>query len=159
LGIIFVSHRKAEVDQETIAKELGDMPIVALDNVGTHPLICMHYVTPVFWVELAGKTSGVHQVTEHDRELSTFRVRRYSLERCDLQGGLFLHTRLWGWLSRLRGYGRGFYSGPSPHEYSAIFIRRELLCLDDLRLECFEILIIQAEPYLEGWVGNSPLPF
>ena len=40
-----------------------------------------------------------------------------------------------------------------------MFIHGELLCLDDLRLEGFEILVIQAEPYLEGRVGNSSLPF
>src|SRR4029450_9847245 len=49
--------------------------------------------------------------------------------------------------------------GSHTSEDSAIFIRCELLCLDDLCLEGFEILVVEAEPYLEGWVGNSPLPF
>src|SRR5215471_18286848 len=70
LGVIFVSHRKAEVDQETIAQVLGDMPIVALDNVGTHLLICTDHVTPVFRIELRGHFSGIDQVAEHDSQLT-----------------------------------------------------------------------------------------
>jgi len=58
--------------------------------------------------------------------------------------------RLRCWLSRKRDYGSGFRSVPSPYEHSAIFIRGELLCFDDLCLEGFEIFVIQAEPYLEG---------
>ena len=50
-------------------------------------------------------------------------------------------------------------SVPSPNEYSTMFIRGELLCLNDLCLESFEILVIYAEPYLEGWVGHASLPF
>ena len=50
----------AEVDEQSVTKQLSDMPIVALDNFGTHPLICTHHVTPVFRVELAGQFGGVH---------------------------------------------------------------------------------------------------
>src|SRR5262249_40249388 len=75
LGVIFMSYRKAEVDQETIAQELSDMPIVALDNVGTHSLICTDHVTPVFRVELRGQFRGVHQIAKHDGELTTFGLR------------------------------------------------------------------------------------
>ena len=79
--------------------------------------------------------------------------------RCDLRGGLFLGSRRLCWLSRGRGCGRGFCSVPNPHEHSAIFIRGELLCLDDLCLEGFEILVIEAEPYLEGRIRYSSLAF
>src|SRR5215471_4443220 len=88
LGVIFVSHRKAEVDQETIAKVLGDMPIVALDDLGTHPLIGTDHVPILFGVELVGESSGVHQVTEHHRELAAFGVR--------YGRGRWRTTRLWG---------------------------------------------------------------
>src|SRR5438105_4884921 len=76
LGIIFVCLGIAKVHEKSIPEQLGDMPIVALDNVGTHPLICTHHVTPVFRVELAGESSRVHQITEHHRELPSFRVGR-----------------------------------------------------------------------------------
>jgi len=50
LGIIFVSHGIAKVHEESIAKELSNMPIVSLDNVGTNPLICTHHVPILFRV-------------------------------------------------------------------------------------------------------------
>src|SRR5262252_3407325 len=87
LGIILMGLGVAEVHQETITQELGDMPIVALDNFGTHPLICTHHVTPVFRVELAGQLGGIDQVAEHHRELSTFSFGYLWFERwCDLRG-------------------------------------------------------------------------
>ena len=61
-----------KIHQESIPKKLGDMPIVALDNFGTHPLIRAYHITPVFWVELPGEARGVHEVAEHHRELATF---------------------------------------------------------------------------------------
>src|SRR6516225_8405653 len=39
LGVIFMGVGIAEIDKQTIAEQLSDMPIVALDNVATHPLI------------------------------------------------------------------------------------------------------------------------
>jgi hypothetical protein len=74
LCVILMGMGIAEVHQETITEELGDMSIVALDNVGTHPLICTHHVTPVFRVELRRQFRGIDQVAEHDGELTTFGV-------------------------------------------------------------------------------------
>ena len=48
------------------------MSIVALDNFGTHPLICTHHVTPVFRIELRREFSGIDQVAEHDGQLAAF---------------------------------------------------------------------------------------
>src|SRR5262245_17455104 len=109
LGVIFMSYRKTEVDQETIAKILGDIPIVALNNVGTHPLISTDDFSILFRVELGGEFRGVHQIAKHHGQLPSFRVRRRcSRERCDLQGGLLLSCKRWCWLRRLRACGRGF---------------------------------------------------
>jgi hypothetical protein len=154
LGVIFVGDRVAEIDEQTVAKQLSDMPIVASNHLRTGGLVGMDHFPVLFGVELAGEFGGVHQVTKHHSELPTFRFgsRRGSNARCDLRGGLLLGSRRLCWLSSLRGYGRGFCSVPSPHEYSAIFIRGELLCFNDLRLEGFEILVVEAEPYLEGWI-------
>src|SRR5678815_4593151 len=119
------------------------MSIKACDNLGTDPLIRTDNFSQVLRIELSRQGSGIDQVTEHHRELPSFRVgRRYSQERCDMRGGLCLGSRRLRWLSRLRDEGRCFRSFPSPHQYSAIFIRGELLCLNNLRLEGFEILVI-----------------
>src|SRR5262249_42243263 len=76
LGVIFMGLGIAEVHEETIAEELGDMPIVALDNLGTHPLICTHHLPVLFGIESAGECGGIDQIAEHHRELTAFRVRR-----------------------------------------------------------------------------------
>src|SRR5262249_34341145 len=76
LGIIVMRLRIAKVDQETIPEQLGDMPIVALDDFCTSRLIRTDHVTPVFRVELAGQLGGVHEVAEHHRELPAFRVKK-----------------------------------------------------------------------------------
>src|SRR5215468_6196835 len=72
LCIIFMGVGIAEIDEQTVTEQLGDMPIVALNHVGTHPLIGTHHVPPVFRVELRGKLRRVHQVAEHHRELAAF---------------------------------------------------------------------------------------
>jgi hypothetical protein len=121
-------------------------------DLGTHLLIGTHHVTPVFRVELAGESRGVHEVTEHHGELPSFSL--WSLRRL-----LCLGSRRLCCLNRKRGCGRCFRSVPRPHEDSGIFISCELLCLNDLCFECFKILVIQAEPYLEGWIRYSSLSF
>src|SRR5215813_10618965 len=70
--IIFMGLGIAEVHEESIPEQLGDMSIVALDDLGTDPLVCTDHVTPVFGVELGGKFCGVHEITKHDRELTAF---------------------------------------------------------------------------------------
>ena len=50
------------------------MSIIALDDFSTDPLIRTDHVPVVFGVELGGEFGGVHQVTEHHRELAAFRV-------------------------------------------------------------------------------------
>src|SRR2546425_1281733 len=94
LGVIFMGLGIAEVDQETIAKVLGDMPIEALNNFRTHLLICPYHVTPVFRVELGCQLRRFHQITENHGQLPSFRVgrRRGSNARCDLRGWLCLHN-------------------------------------------------------------------
>jgi hypothetical protein len=69
-----MSHWKAKVDQETIPEQLGDMPIVVLDNFGTHPLICTHHIPVLFGIESPCQGSCIYYIAEHDRELPSFRV-------------------------------------------------------------------------------------
>src|SRR5205823_3263308 len=91
----------------------------------------------------------------------SFRVGRRggSNARCALLRWLLLGCKWLHWLRRLRDCGRGFGSVPSPHEYSAIFISGELLCLNDLCLQGFEVLVVEAKPYLEGRIRHPSLAF
>src|SRR5262245_16547158 len=99
------------------------MPIVALDNVGTHPLIRPDHVTPVFGVELAGEFSGIDQVAEHHRQLPSFRLRRRgSNARGDYRGALCLGSRLWCWLGWLSDAFLDTFSCASPHETSPLVV-------------------------------------
>jgi len=85
----------AKVHQESIPKELGDMPIVALDVFSTSRLIGTDHFPVLFRVELGGEAGGIDQVTEHHSELTALSVRRrYGQVRRDLRGGLFLGSRL-----------------------------------------------------------------
>src|SRR2546427_7822521 len=160
-GIIFVCLGIPKVDQETIAKVLGNIAIVSLDDFSTSRLIGTDDFPVLFGVELGGKFGRVHQITKHHRELPSFCVRRMwcRRERCSLRGWLFLSSRRLCWLHRGRGCGRKICSVPNPNEHSAIFISSELLCLNNLCFEGFEILVIQAKPYLEGWIRHTSLPF
>src|SRR5215467_2314108 len=95
LGVIFMGLRIAEIDEQTIPKELGDMPIVALNNFRTHLLICPYHVTPVFRVELRGQLGGIDQITEHGRELATFSFWCVWFEGwSNLRGLIVLHRTL-----------------------------------------------------------------
>ena len=75
LGVIVMGVGITEVHEEPVTEELRDIAIVALDHVGTHPLILAHHMTPVFRIELAGEHGRVHQVTEQHGELAAFRLR------------------------------------------------------------------------------------
>src|SRR5262245_43927647 len=79
VGIILMCLGIAEIDKQTITEQLSDMPIIALNDLGTDLLVYTDHVTPVFWVELAGELRGVHQITEHDGELPSFSL--WSLRR------------------------------------------------------------------------------
>jgi hypothetical protein len=74
--IIFMGLGIPKIHQESIAQELSDVPVIALDNFSTHPLIRPYHVPPVFRVELRGELRRVHQVAEHHGELAPFGVRR-----------------------------------------------------------------------------------
>src|SRR5262245_12497197 len=72
LGVILMGMRIAEIDEQTVTEQLGDMPIVALNNVGTHPLVCTDHIPVLFGIDLGGELGRINQVAEHHRELATF---------------------------------------------------------------------------------------
>src|SRR6266446_8634476 len=103
LGVIFMGLGIAKVDQEPIPEELGKVSCIALDDVSAHLLIRMDHVPIVFGVELGGELRRVHQVTEHDGELTAFRVRSAWFEWwCDLRRLIMLERRQLDWLGRWR---------------------------------------------------------
>src|SRR5512145_2517856 len=76
LRVVFVTLGVAKIHQETVAKILRDMLIITLDDFSTDLLICTDDCAILFGIELGREFRGVHQITEHDRELPSFRVRR-----------------------------------------------------------------------------------
>src|SRR5262245_32335370 len=76
LCIVLMGLGIAEVDKEPVPQELGDMPIIASNHLGTDGLVGTDHVSILFGVELRGEFRGIDQVAEHDGELPSFRVRR-----------------------------------------------------------------------------------
>ena len=72
MGIIFMGLGIAEVHEETIPEQLGDMPIVALDDFRTSRFIGSDDVPVLFGVKLGRQFGRIHQVAEHDGELAPF---------------------------------------------------------------------------------------
>src|SRR5215813_3801020 len=110
LRIVFMGLGIAEVHEEPIPEELGDMPIVALDHVGTYLLIGTHDIPPVFRVELRCELRRFHHVAEHDGEVTAFSLgytrghdRRGWVERVCVLG-----QRRWD----RRGRRRRCFDGP-----------------------------------------------
>jgi hypothetical protein len=54
LCVIFMRLGIAEIHQQAISQQLGNMPIVAVDHFGTNPLIGTHHFPIIFRVELGG---------------------------------------------------------------------------------------------------------
>src|SRR5215470_8089501 len=92
----------AEIDQQTITEELGNMPIVALNNFSTHLLIRPYHVPVLFGIELGGQLGGIDQVTKHHGQLSAFSFwsRRLGGSRFSWSRLVWLECFL---LSQLRG--------------------------------------------------------
>src|SRR6516225_7393106 len=100
------------------------MPIVALDHVGTNSLIRTYHVPILFGVELAGEFRRVHEITEHHGELPSFSLR-------SLRGLLYLNSRLWCGLSRLRSNCLDSGSFTSPYKHLTVLICGELVDFDE----------------------------
>src|SRR6266704_975251 len=71
----------AKVHQHTIAQILGNMPLVARDDLATGGLIGPHPGMIVFGVELLRKRGGPLQINELHRQLAPLAVRPSSVER------------------------------------------------------------------------------
>src|SRR5262245_17934685 len=74
LGIVLMRLRIAEVDEQAIPQVLGDMPAEALDNGHAGGLISPNHLAQILRIKLSGETSGIGEVAEHHRELSSLGV-------------------------------------------------------------------------------------
>src|SRR5437016_5303369 len=66
LGIILIRPRVTEIDQQSIAEVLGDPPPVRLNSLPSLLLVGTEDFPQVLGVELLSKSSGAHQIAEHD---------------------------------------------------------------------------------------------
>jgi hypothetical protein len=146
LGVIFVREGVAKVDQQAITEVLGDMAFIAGDHLGAGVLIGPHHLAPVLRIELARQNGGIHQVTKQHGELAAFGLRR---------------MRLSSWLGLL-GLGDsrwGFWQCASvsrPHEHGARLVDRNLMHLNELRLERVQRLVIEVELHPQRPIGHPP---
>ena len=62
----------AEVHQHPVAQILGNMAVIAGDDLATGSLIGAHPGMIVFRVQLLGERRRAHQVNEHHRQLTPF---------------------------------------------------------------------------------------
>src|SRR5215467_3297296 len=74
VGIIFVCHRIAEIHQQSIAQQLGNVPVIALDHVSACLLIRLDHLSQVLRIKLGGEFGRIDQVTEHHSQLPSFGV-------------------------------------------------------------------------------------
>jgi hypothetical protein len=74
-SIVFMGRGVAKVDQQAITEVLGDMPLVACNDLGGSLLVGAYHRTQVFGVKLAGELRGADQVAKQHGELAPFRLR------------------------------------------------------------------------------------
>jgi hypothetical protein len=73
VGVIFMGVGVPKVHQQSIAQELSNVPVKTSDDLGADLLISPDDFAILFGVELRREFRGVHQITEHDGELPSFR--------------------------------------------------------------------------------------
>jgi hypothetical protein len=117
------------------------MPIKAGDHLGAGVLIGPHHLAQIFWIELAGESGRVDQVTEQHRELAAFGVWKRS-SRGDSGSGA------------RRGMCR---SSAGPDQDSAILIYGQLFGVNEIFLEVLQQVVIELEAAFEDAVGEALL--
>jgi hypothetical protein len=72
LAGVFIRLRVAKVDQQTITQILRDISLIALNHLGTDPLIGPYHLAQLFGVQLCGQGSRIDQIAKQHRELTAF---------------------------------------------------------------------------------------
>jgi hypothetical protein len=75
-GIVFMGARVAEIDHYPVAHVFGDETIEAGDDRSNRAMIGANQLPQILRVEPRRERSGADEVTEHDGQLSAFRLRR-----------------------------------------------------------------------------------
>jgi hypothetical protein len=146
----------AEIDEQAIAEILRDMPLEAGDHLGTGLLIGPHHRAEIFWVELAGECSRVHQVTKQYSELAAFGfgcLRRDDAVYCGKRRGVLRHGR-----RRLRHHGARCWEGlrgTRPDQHTSVLIPGDLLRVEEFVLEIIEGLLIQVKLALKRPIRHT----
>src|SRR5690242_8431693 len=84
LRVIFMGSGVTKVHQNSITKILSDVTFITLNDLSTRLLIGTHHLAQLFGIKPRRKDSGVNEVTEHDRELTPFGGRRFSVQSSTL---------------------------------------------------------------------------
>ena len=72
--IVLVCLRETEINQNTVAQKLGDIPSVAIDCLARACLISAHDFAIVFRIDARRQCRGSHQIAKHHSELATLRL-------------------------------------------------------------------------------------
>jgi hypothetical protein len=148
----------AEIDEQTVTEQLGNVSIKALNDFRASTLVCTDDFSILFGIELGGEFGGIHEVAEHHRELPSFRVGRSMgcrREKCNLRGWLFLSSRWLGSLVCVSGYCLWV---TCPDQYRAFFVRGKSFGFDNFVFEVFEILVIEVKSSFQGSIRDTFLP-
>src|SRR5262249_4567250 len=157
VSVIFVCHRIAKIDQEPVPQELGNIPIVALDDFRTRRLIGTDDLPILFGVELGGELRGVHEVTKHHGQLAAFGFwgARYWW-RCVRKLRCLDGKLLWG-LGRWRGDCVCAFSITEPDQDALILLHCQFLRVDQLVLQVCQCLVVESDLPFQKAVGQ-PFP-
>jgi len=151
LRIVFMRLGIAKIDQQAVAEILGDMPVKALDDLGTGGLVGAHHLPQIFGIELARERGRIHQVTEQHSELAAFRVRW-------VRGGcwqLRVCVLLRRWLGQWRGWLRWCASVPSPNQAAVSVLDHRMLGIEEFGLEVCEQRVVQGKLTLQRPIGHA----
>jgi hypothetical protein len=147
LRVILVRLGIPKVDEQAIAQVLGNVPVKALDDLRAGALVGAHDLPQVFGIEVGGEGRGAHQVTEQDRQLAPFGVRRRGW--CRWSGSL--SRRRHRGLERWRGR-----SVPRPHQTPTI-IDHLGIGVEQRVFEIGEVVLVEGKLALQGAIGDPAM--
>ncbi len=70
LAIVFVRLWITEIDDQTVAQVLVDVPAEACNGLGCETLVLPGYVAPIFGVETGGNFSRVDEIAKQHRQMA-----------------------------------------------------------------------------------------
>ena len=76
LGIVFVRHRIAKIDQDTITERVGKRAVKAVNHLGTGLTIGAHDLPQVFRVQVPCQGGKVQQIAAQHGKATAFGLRR-----------------------------------------------------------------------------------